>query len=74
MSTSLLYLAPWLLLLVALACGHYPGERLLQAIVRARRPHPRREELPPARPLPARSFPRGGVLLALALAGRGPPA
>ena len=43
MSASLLYLAPWLLLLVALALGHYPGERLLQAIDRARRSHPRRE-------------------------------
>jgi hypothetical protein len=73
-SASLLYLAPWLLLLVALACGHYPGERFLQAINRARRSHPRREVRPPARPLPPRSSPRGGVLLALALAGRGPPA
>lgn len=73
MSTSLLYLAPWLLLLVALAFGRYPGERLLAAIARARRPLPRREDGPPARPLPPRSSPRGGVLLALALAGRGPP-
>jgi len=73
-STSLLYLAPWLLLLVALACGHYPGEGLLRAIDRARRSHPRREVRPPTRPLPLRSSPRGGVLLALALAGRGPPA
>ncbi|HEX5712471.1 MAG TPA: hypothetical protein VFX85_04070 [Solirubrobacterales bacterium] len=72
--TSLLYLAPWLLLLVLLAFGHYPGERLLEAIARARRPVPRREDRPPARQFPLRSSPRGGALLALALAGRGPPA
>ena len=29
MSAALLYLAPWLLLLALLACGRYPGERLL---------------------------------------------
>lgn len=74
LGTSLLYLAPWLLLLALLAFGHYPGERLLEAIVRARRQVSRREQPRPARPLPPRSFPRGGALLALALAGRGPPA
>ena len=58
MSAALLYLAPWLALLIVLACGHYPGERLLEAIVRTRHA-PHRDE--------------GGALLALALAGRGPP-
>jgi hypothetical protein len=71
---ALLYLAPWLLLLVALAFGHYPGERLLEAVIRARHALPRRERLAPVRPPPRRSSPRGGVLLAWALAGRGPPA
>lgn len=72
---SLLYLAPALLLLAALACGYYPGERLLVAVTRSAPPTHRRAGDPPPRPLlPPRSTPRGGVLLALALAGRGPPA
>ena len=69
----LLYLAPALLLLAALACGRYPGERLLDALVRGWAPVPREAEPAPRRLLPIRSFPRGGALLALALAGRGPP-
>ena len=72
---GLLYLAPAILLLSSLAFGHYPGERLLEAVIRARPPVLRRE---PGRSAPAfpspRSSPRGGVLLAMALAGRGPPA
>ena len=70
---GLLYLAPALLLLGTLIFGRYPGERLLTAF--ARTPHLAlrlRGHLPP-RPLSARTFPRGGVLLAMALAGRGPP-
>lgn len=73
MTVALLYLAPWLALLAALALGRYPGERLLEAIIRLRCPARRREGRQAPRPLPARSSPRGGVLLALALAGRGPP-
>jgi hypothetical protein len=73
-SQILLYLTPALLLLAALACGCYPGERLLEAIVRAWAPAPVRSA-PSIRGLPpTRSFPRGGALLAMALAGRGPPA
>jgi hypothetical protein len=73
--SGLLYLAPALLLLIALACGHYPGERLLEAVARPRRPVICRKGRPRLRLLAApRSSPRGGVLLALALAGRGPPA
>jgi len=72
--TVLLYLAPALLLLGLLVLGCYPGERLLAA-VGGTRPAARLAGRPaPARPLlPPRSFPRGGALLALALAGRGPP-
>jgi hypothetical protein len=70
---GLLYLAPALLLLSALVFGHYPGERLLAAVARTRSLALRREGRAWARPLPPRSFPRGGVLLAMALAGRGPP-
>jgi hypothetical protein len=72
---GLLYLAPAVLLLTALAFGHYPGERLLDAVARAWHPVLRCEPGPTARPhAPPRSSPRGGVLLAMALAGRGPPA
>ena len=70
----LLYLAPALLLLAALALGCYPGERLLDALIRGWAPVPDHEAAPATRRLlPVRSFPRGGVLLAMALAGRGPP-
>ncbi|HKO39477.1 MAG TPA: hypothetical protein VJU14_14020 [Solirubrobacterales bacterium] len=69
----LLYLAPALLLLAALALGCYPGERLLDALLRGWAPVLGREAEAPRRLLPLRSFPRGGVLLAMALAGRGPP-
>lgn len=71
---GLLYLAPALLLLGALAFDRYPGERLLAAAARARHPVLRVEGRPPTQTLALpRSFPRGGVLLAMALAGRGPP-
>jgi len=71
---GLLYLAPAILLLAILGFDRYPGERLLAALHRAWHPPRPRERRPPARALPPRSFPRGGALLALALAGRGPPA
>jgi hypothetical protein len=74
MIEALLYVAPALLLLGALAVGRYPGERLLVAVGRTL--HTRVLSRPP-RPILVvavpRSPPRGGVLLALALAGRGPP-
>ena len=70
---GLLYLAPALLLLVALAFDRYPGERLLAALARAWHPVLRDESRTPTLPVPPRSFPRGVLLLAMALAGRGPP-
>lgn len=71
---GLLYAAPALLLLGLLVLGHYPGERLLDAVTRRRNQVRAFRRVAPARPPgPPRSFPRGGVLLALALAGRGPP-
>ncbi len=71
---GLLFLAPALLLLAALVFGWYPGERLLAELARAWHPIRRRQRTPSARRLvPARFFPRGGALLAMALAGRGPP-
>lgn len=72
--SSLLYLAPALLLLVPLACGRYPGERLLRAISARRRSRataPRM--LKPRRSRFLAPLPRGGELLAAALAGRAPP-
>ena len=58
----------------SLAFGYYPGERLLEAVTRARRSVLRCEPGRSAPTLPSpRSSPRGGVLLAMALAGRGPP-
>lgn len=71
---GLLYLAPALALLAALACDRYPGERLLAALARARPLAPTRGARESRPPLVDRIFPRGGVLLAMALAGRGPPA
>lgn len=71
---GLLYLAPALALLGALVFDRYPGERLLEALTRAWHPKANRQTQSRARRLPARSFPRGGALLAMALAGRGPPA
>lgn len=71
---GLLYLSPALLLLAALACDFYPGERLLAALARAWHPAMPRARRSARLPHPRRSFPRGGVLLAMALAGRGPPA
>jgi hypothetical protein len=71
---GLLYLAPALLLLGALAFGHYPGERLLAALARAWHPLLRRESAAPTwSPASLRAFPRGGALIAMALVGRGPP-
>jgi hypothetical protein len=70
---GLLYLAPALLLGLLLLGGRYPGERILARPLRHRRlarRRPVRRLLP--RP-PRRTGPRGGLLIAAGLAGRGPP-
>jgi len=68
------YLAPALLLGLPLVAGRYPGERPLVRALSRRRARPLR---PPLCATPAaRIFvltPRGGRLVATALAGRGPP-
>jgi hypothetical protein len=68
------YLAPALLILLPLLGGRYPGE---DALVRAttRRPRPRLQQSPAAsgRRAAEALLPRGGRLVAAALAGRGPP-
>jgi hypothetical protein len=64
---------PALLLAVALLGGSYPGERLLRSWGRGRSRPRIRGGLPPALPRPAAAMPRGGSLIASALAGRAPP-
>jgi hypothetical protein len=72
---GLLYLAPALLLLTALALGRYPGERLLLVAADPWRRSLRRQAPPvPLWHLSALAVrPRGGALLGCALAGRAPP-
>ncbi len=69
-----LYLAPALLLGAVLALGRFPGERALAAVVR-RFAGARRlvRVLRGRRPRSAARAPRGGLLLARRLGGRGPP-
>jgi hypothetical protein len=68
--------APLLLLVVSLLLGHYPGHeaivRLSERIAARRRPTAVKASPRPARP-PVR-IAGGGLLLALALSGRAPPA
>ena len=71
---ALAYLAPALLLGLPLVAGRYPGERPLVRALAGRRARPRR--VPRCARPAARVFvltPRGGRLVAAALAGRGPP-
>jgi hypothetical protein len=68
------YLAPALLILLPLLSGRYPGDEALVRVA-GRRSRPARLLPPPS--LPRRRagvlLPRGGRLVATALAGRGPP-
>jgi hypothetical protein len=71
----LLYLAPALLVAVPLMLGRYPGERALERLRRtdtAPRPRPVRITRP-GRRTAASLLPRGGSLIAVGLARRGPP-
>lgn len=72
LTLGLAYLSPAVFVFALLCLGHYPGERLLLARARLRRP--RRKALA-ARILSraCAQVPRGGGLLASALAGRAPP-
>jgi len=72
--SGLLYLSPALLLLAALAFDRYPGQQLLVALARAwHAPRDREGREAMRSPLPPCTLPRGSALLAMALAGRGPP-
>jgi hypothetical protein len=73
MRVAIAYLAPFLLLIAILLADRYPGEGMIRfrsggAV--------RRRPAPGARPVVsfAARWPRGGQLLAFALAGRAPPA
>ena len=70
---TLAYLAPLLLIAGLLLLGRFPGERALtRALARRQRRRP-----PSSAPVPRPRFdfrlPRGGALVAWALAGRAPP-
>jgi hypothetical protein len=70
------YLLPLVLLVAPLLAGRYPGEASLERL-RGRRPRPARRRAPVQSPVsgPAqtRLLPRGGLLVACALAVRPPP-
>jgi hypothetical protein len=67
--------APALLILLLLAAGRYVGsERLVRLVRRMPRPRLRRGARPVVRRRPAfRAIARGGLLIAVSLARRGPP-
>ncbi len=74
LGSGALTLLPALLLAAALFAGRFPGERLIERWTRAR-PCLRRALAPlVARTRPVATTPRGGLLVAAALAGRAPPA
>jgi len=76
LGVGLLHLAPALAMFAALLARRYPGERHVVALVtRSRRARSirRRTPLVLVTPRPSRSLPRGGLLVAAALAERGPP-
>lgn len=74
MTDAVAYLAPALLLFALVATGRYPGERTYaRRISKRRRGRPRRTVRLGRRRCPLALMPRGGVLLAAGLAGRGPP-
>ncbi|HXA54995.1 MAG TPA: hypothetical protein VNV37_09000 [Solirubrobacteraceae bacterium] len=73
MTAGALYVLPAALLMLALACGRYPGERVLMRLRRMpSRRAPRAASAPAPRRRPA-TLMRGGRLIAVSLAGRAPP-
>jgi hypothetical protein len=72
LTLGLAYLSPAVFVFVLLWLGHYPGEKLLAALSRPRRLR-RKASAPRLALLAVAHMPRGGALLANALAGRAPP-
>ena len=73
---TLLYAAPVALLAVPLLAGRYVGEQSIERLAARRWPSRARRAAAPglvAARAAARSFPRGGLLVAASLAERGPP-
>jgi hypothetical protein len=74
MGIALLYMVPSLLLVALLLLRRYPGEHRLVAAAEARRPRTaRRTLLAATNTRPRARVPRGGLLIASALAVRPPP-
>lgn len=75
LDTGFLFMAPALVLALPLLAGRYPGSAALAAFVRTL-PRPRRAAPSDAAPRGAfdRLLPRGGQLIAWAMAVRPPPA
>jgi hypothetical protein len=71
-AVGLAYLGPAVFVFLLLWLGHYPGERLLVTLSRPTRRRRRTPAFMVARRALAH-LPRGGSLLACALAGRAPP-
>ena len=73
---DVLLAAPLLLLLLPLLAGRYVGEASIARLAGRLMPRRRRPDRAPAAPArrTARVLPRGGRLIAAALADRGPPA
>ncbi len=72
MATGLAYLGPGMFVFLLLWLGRYPGEKAILGFIRT--PRLRRARVSAARCGPMRvGMPRGGALLAAALAGRAPP-
>jgi hypothetical protein len=74
LAQALAYLAPVLLLLLALVARRYPGERALLALVERRLRGRTCAQATTRKPRPWVWFPRGGRLIAFSLAKRPPPA
>jgi uncharacterized protein YcnI len=71
LDTGVLFLAPAFVLALVLLADRYPGERLLTRFMPRHRRAQRRSPEPPC--TASSIAPRGGLLLASALAKRGPP-
>jgi hypothetical protein len=72
LTLGLAYLSPAVFVFALLCLGHYPGERLLLTRTRPPRSRPKAPATKAARRAVA-EMPRGGGLLASALASRAPP-